>query len=685
MNEKMCRVALVGAGYVSAYHARALQTLKHVQITAIVDPDRERAQARAGEFGIPQVFTAVEELSSAPPDVIHILTPPASHCRLTMAALELGCHVLVEKPLATTTEECERMMERAAAAGRVLSVNHSAKFGPAVQQALKLIGAGAIGEVVAVDYIRGSDYPAYSGGSMPPHYGEGGYAFRDIGVHALYLIEAVLGRIVKTDAQYRSSGRHPHLPFDEWRVQVECEKGIGQAHLSWTSRPMRNMLLIQGTHGAIEADLFLETCALQRVAPGPKVTSLVWNSTFARLGNVLRSGWNIAQFAAGRIPPSADIHQAVREFHLALQARGEAFVTAEEGSRIVAWVDRIARQADLDHCRRLHARKTSPTGSILVTGGSGFLGRAVVNALLGEIEEGETIRVLSRRELPEHPCISMVQGDLGDPEVVDRAVQGVDTIYHVGAATNGGPAEYQAGTITGTRNMVEAALRHGVKKFVYVSSLSVLDYAGLAPNARVNESAGWEPAPELRGLYTSSKLEAEKIVLDAAREHGLPAVIVRPGQIFGPGAEKVPPYGTISVGSRWVVMGAGGMKLPLVYVDDVADGLLRAARTEVEPGCIIQLVDPEVIDQKIFVRQVQQRCPELKATFAPLPFLYCAAVGLELLGRVLKRSVPLTRYRLRSLRGDLDFDCSRARMQIGWTPRIGVREGLRRTYAAQAL
>src|SRR5689334_21797204 len=155
------RVAIVGAGYVSAYHIRALRTLPHVQIVGIADPAVERAAALAQQFDIPGAFANLAQMRDARPDVVHILTPPASHARLAIEALDMGCHVFVEKPMASTVADCDAMIAAAARAGRVLSVNHSAKDDPVIARALDLLRRGACGEVLGVDIHRSSDYPPY--------------------------------------------------------------------------------------------------------------------------------------------------------------------------------------------------------------------------------------------------------------------------------------------------------------------------------------------------------------------------------------------------------------------------------------------------------------------------------------------------------------------------------------------
>jgi predicted dehydrogenase/nucleoside-diphosphate-sugar epimerase len=674
------RVALVGTGGISGHHIRGLRSLENVEIVGLSDLDQDRAQRVSAEWRIPNVCRDLAALSALRPDVVHILTPPASHAPLTIEALDRGFHVFVEKPMGVTVEECDRMIAKAKSAGRVLSVNHSARFDPPLLRALELVKKGAIGEVLAADYIRSSEYPPFAGGALPAYYRDGGYPFRDIGVHALYVIEAFLGEIQSVRAQHYGTGRHYHLMFDEWRAQVECRSGAGQIHLSWNSRPMQNTVVVQGTSGALVVDSFLQTCTLKRCLPGPKAISMVWNATMGTqlyMGQVMGT---LARVATKRLAAGPDIQNSIRQFYAALAVGTPPPVLPEEGRRMVAWLETAARPADEERCRRRQLPPLLEKASILVTGGSGFLGTALLRSLA---TSGESVRVLARRaplnEFASNPRISYLQGDLGQPEVVERAMEGIETVYHVGAAMNGWWEDYQAGTLHGTRNVAESARRHGVKKVVYVSSLSVLEYITLKTGQRVDETAALEREPQRRGFYTQSKLEAERIVVDAI-SRGLNAVIVRPGQIFGRGAEQFAPYGTISMAGRWFVMGNGKTELPLVYVDDVVDALILAAKTDAADGKIVQLVDPKSVNQREYVSFARRRDASLKVGYVPLPVLYTAALGLEILSKLLGRSVPLTFYRLRSLKSRLAFDCSAAKDLLGWFPRKGVRLGLEETF-----
>ncbi len=667
------RVGLVGAGYVSPYHIRALRALSHIRIVGIADPSVDRAQALARRFAIPRVFASLSEMRDAQPEVVHVLTPPATHTGLAIEALEMGCDVFVEKPMAPTVAECDLMIAAARRTGRTLSVNHSAKDDPVVVRALELLRRGACGDVLAVDFYRTSDYPPYVGGAPPAAFRQGGYPFEDMGIHALYLMEAFLGPIRGIDIRYRSTNKNPNVFFDEWRGTVACAKGTGALYLSWSARPLRNELFVHGTAGDMHIDCFLQTCTVRRSLPGPRPIAVGIDAMRQAAGTFWHVPKNVVRLASGSLRPSPGIHAGVQRFHDALSLGAQAPVTMDEGRRMVAWLEPFCREADGDRDRALRLKESLEPRRILVTGASGLLGRALLDRLR---DNGERVRVMVRRrslELEQLPGVQVVYGDLGDPEAVDRAIAGVQVVYHVGAAMRGRWAEFETGTVRGTSNVVDSCLSHRVERLVHVSSVTVLDYAGQRQHAVVDENAPIEPYPEKRGSYTRAKLLAEQIVLDASRERGLPAVVVRPGQIFGPGYETQSPYGTIALERRWIGIGSGRLKLPLVHVNDVVEALLAAATQPDVCGSIFHVVDSTPVTQRDYMTGCQEMANgALRVNYVPRTALLAAGTVLDLMGRLFGRSLPLTRYRVDSIK-ELTFDCSGARRRLRWEPRTEFR------------
>ena len=314
---------------------------------------------------------------------------------------------------------------------------------------------------------------------------------------------------------------------------------------------------------------------------------------------------------------------------------------------------------------------TTRTVPFLVTGASGSLGKAVVNRLLAD---GKQVRGFVRR-IPDSPLqgVDYVVGDLADSLAVDKAVAGAETVIHAGAAMKGGWPEHKSGTVDGTQHVVDACRKHGVKQLVYISSMSVIDWAG-SDNRAVSEQAQLEPEPEKRGAYTRAKLEAERIVV-AAGCAGLPCVILRPGQIFGGGIPLINGAVARKAAGRWLVLGDGKLELPLVYIDDVVQAILAAIDRRITNGEIIQIIDPEPVTQEDVLAAAGGDRPILRV---PRRLVFALGKLTELPLAAIGQQSPVGTYRLRSALARLHYESDRAVKLLGWRPQVGVREGIRR-------
>lgn len=324
------------------------------------------------------------------------------------------------------------------------------------------------------------------------------------------------------------------------------------------------------------------------------------------------------------------------------------------------------------------SRPQALTADILVTGASGFIGRHLVGRLLAL---GHRVRVLVRRPPDDtrlrDPRVEVVQGDLGDSAVVARAVEGTRLIYHLGAAMRGSVEDFERGTIGGTTNIVASTSASPTARLVYVSSLSVLHAAAARAGSVAREDWPLEPQPELRGLYTGTKLKAEAVVREAVRARHLRAVIVRPGQVFGPGAELMTPAVARRVGSWLVMIGDGRLVLPLIYVEDLIDALLAASERDVFDGSVLHVVDDADVTQNELVERYRKALPErLRVAHIPVSVMQTAARLAQLAASVRGRTPSLSPYRIASALAPLRYDCQAARTRLSWTPQVGARRGM---------
>ena len=680
------RVGLVGAGYISEFHARAIRRVPNARIVGIADVVNSRATALAARFSIAKVFPTMEALIAEGVDVIHILTPPDTHAPLAIAALQNGCHVLVEKPLATNAEEVDRISEAAAAAQKSVCVNHSMLYDRFVSKALSVVRSGAIGVPLTFDYFRSSEYPPYRGGPLPIHYQDGGYPFLDQGVHALYLAEAFLGAIRTAKAFYGTHGGDSNLLYDEWRVAAQCQRGSANIQISWNVRPLQNWFVVQGTKGVLRANLFAMWVTHTPQLPLPKAPARALQAMGEGLSICRQVPANVARFAARKIVQYDGLHSLVAAFYYALQSGAPVPVPVEQARSTVYWTKCVSQQADAEKIRFQSQFQTTGTAKILVTGANGLIGRALVRRLL---REGNRVRIFVRRqpepEFMKDSNVEVFLGDLGDPAAVDQAVAGTEMVYHAGAAMKGSAHDHERGTVCGTQNIVDSVLRHQAQRLVYISSLSCLDAASSSGRGTVvREDWPVEPSPIKRGAYTQAKTSAEKIVRDAVRDRHLRAVLLRPGRVFGPGMSLLTPEVARRVGDVFVVLGDGTRELPLVYVEDVIDAIVLAAERSPFDGRVFHIVDRTRITQNQVVRNyITKKARKARVIHVPVTIVYGLAFGFEVLSKVLNRPVPLSIYRVKSALARMQFDCTRAENELRWQPRIGVVSGLEETMAAE--
>jgi len=368
----------------------------------------------------------------------------------------------------------------------------------------------------------------------------------------------------------------------------------------------------------------------------------------------------------------------VSEFYTALAAGTTPPVTTDQARPIIDWTERIARQADCQKQQYVSRFAMQGTAKTLVTGATGFIGRHLLKRLLGERDR---VRILVRHEpadgLLHDPRVEVFLGNLGNPDDVDRAVQGASEVFHLGATIEGWAEDFQCATVVGTQNVVNSALAHDVEKLIYMSSLSVIHAAAARNGDKIAEDWPLEPFPEKRGLYSQTKLAAERIVSHAVLNRGLHAVILRPGEVMGP--DKIFLSGAVGreAGGRVIVLGNGKSTIPLIWVEDLVDAILAAAQRSRLDGGAFNLVDPEQVTQdELAEHYLKAKGRRVRIFHVPLAALYPAAAVLDLGLQVLGRNAPITPYRLRSAIGSRDFDCAAAAEKLGWKPHVGVRRGL---------
>ena len=242
---KPLRYAVVGGGAMGANHCRVVADLGGAELVAVVDADELRACGAARRYGaVP--FTSVDAmLEAARPDAVIVAVPTVHHLEVGMAVIDRGINVLIEKPIAFTVEEGEKLNAAAEAAGVLLAVGHVERFNPAVQQLKKRVAEGELGRVFQLEARRQGPFPA--------RVGDVGVVI-DLAVHDLDVMRDVTGSEVTrltAETQRRIHSEHEDLLVGVLRF---ANGAVGQLTINWLTPTKIRKLIVSGDRGMFEVN-----------------------------------------------------------------------------------------------------------------------------------------------------------------------------------------------------------------------------------------------------------------------------------------------------------------------------------------------------------------------------------------------------------------------------------------------
>jgi nucleoside-diphosphate-sugar epimerase len=312
-----------------------------------------------------------------------------------------------------------------------------------------------------------------------------------------------------------------------------------------------------------------------------------------------------------------------------------------------------------------------------VTGGSGFIGGALVRRL---VADGWTVRALARSDASAETVrergAEPVRGDLDDVAAMAAGATGCELAFHSAAHLGdwGSRAEFESGNVIGTRNALAAARQAGVRRFVHVGTEAGL-LAG-QPLVEVDERAPLRFDSPV--LYSSTKARAEEAVIEANQD-GLQTVVVRPRFVWGRGDRTLLPVMTEMVRSgRFAWIGGGRQRTSTTHVANVVHGLLLAADRGA-PGGVYFVTDGEPVVFRSFVTRLlatQGVTPPDRSV--PLPVARALAAVSETAWRLLPLPgrPPLTRFAVWVSALETTIDITRARTELGYAPVMTIDQGL---------
>lgn len=303
-----------------------------------------------------------------------------------------------------------------------------------------------------------------------------------------------------------------------------------------------------------------------------------------------------------------------------------------------------------------------------ITGAGGFVGRHITASFL---KEGYEVNAYVRRKssldfLNEPEQLRIFEGDILNRAALEEFVQSSDVIVHLAAATGGSFEEFRRTTVDGSALLLELAEKHGTKKIICLSSVSILDAYGVPDRTVLDENSRLEPRPELRGAYAHTKLLEDRLFASRISSSALDIVILRAGLIYAANMSS-PLLGCGIIRNGWcIVPGYERKHIPFVHVDDLFEALKKAAEKKLSGTYTIVSPDqPEVCEALELYNRISKNPLKVLAVprslFSPLKFFKNSRLP----------------YLILRTQNDVRYSPEAARRDLEWTPRVSFEEAMK--------
>lgn len=697
------RVAVLGTGFISTYHLEGLRSVPNAQVVAVCDLNGARAEVASKLFGVPESYTDLSTmLASARPDVVHVLLPPTAHADAILRVLEGGAHVLVEKPICLDEDQLTRIRSAAARAGRFVGVGHNFLFADAYERLANDVRSGRLGRLNRLDATWELELGLLRAGPFDGWlFAHPGNILFEVGPHLFAYVAHLAGPLedvtVHTSDWVQLPGGRPFAK--RWDILGTAGSTSVRLRMNFGSGYAEHSIVARGASGLAAADLNANTYSLNEHTAQMLDLDRFLVSTRAATQVIAHSAATLGHFVMAKMgvepvgsPYGRSIAACLRAFYEGLErgqldervsdvVGGRAIELAAGASRVITVPNLASAHTQAPEVATAPRRPTTPP-TVLVLGGTGFIGRALIRKLN---EAGHGVRVLARHpgSLPKEFRdleADVVRGDFVDTSSIAAAMDGVEYVYHL--ARGGGQTwpEYVATDIEPTRRLGELCAERQVRGFYYTSSIAIYDSG--KPTGFITEDTPPHPGIQRSNLYVRSKVVNEENLLAIHRHRGLHLILFRPGIVIGQGGNPMHfgvsgwPYPTVS--RLW---GDGRSALPIVLVDDCANAMVRALGRQDLDGQSFNLVGEARVTAHEYLDELEL-VTGLKIRRVPTSTIRYFAeevtkYAVKSLGRDPNRRRPsYAECAGRTCR--TPFDVSRAKERLGWKPETSRQAVLER-------
>jgi nucleoside-diphosphate-sugar epimerase/predicted dehydrogenase len=679
--DQPARVAFLGTGYIADWHAKALQTIPGVELTAVCDKDLARARAFGERYGVAECFTSLESMLAMRElclDAIHVLLPPDLHAVAACAIVDAGLHVLLEKPMAVSVESCVELLDHARARNVKVGVNHNFLFASVFENLKNDLTAGKLGrpDHIRITWNRGLDQLQFGPYNL--------WMLRDprnimleVGSHCVAFMLDLAGPLELTSVRV---GNPVNLPggcrfYRRWQVDAGTGSTAVTLEISFAPGFDEQLIHIRGSLASATADFERNTYTIHRHTK--------YGLDYDRFRMIRADAGSLkAQARQGFIhyilskiklsnqgsPYGLSIARALQSFYERIRESTDPRLAPVLGRDVVSLCIEISRRANIEPT----ATPPQTRPEILVLGATGFIGQELARQLLAD---GHAIRVLVRNpgRLPmdlRGLGVDVSVGDLSRSSVLEQALEGIQYVYHLARANVKTWEDFTRQDIEVTRQVALACLARNVKRLIYTGTIDSY-YAGKNAGS-ITEATPLDPHIAWRNLYARAKAAAEEILLALHRERGLPVVIFRPGIVIGRGGS---PFhwgiGMWSWNAVCQIWGQGRNPLPLVLVEDVASALVAGLNAKGIEGETFNLVADSNITARDYLSALEDYAGVSFNKISTPPWKFYTT---DLVKWIVKQAIRHPDRRQPSFRDwesrtqRARYDCTKARERLNWQP-----------------
>jgi len=625
------KIGIAGCGKMGVHHARVVRQMKEAELVCVSDPFIDSTRLDPEIYRNVAFFDSVDKmLNQSQLDVIHICTPLETHLDLAEKAIKSGVNAYVEKPFALNHKNAESLFKRADKKNVKICAGHQLLFEKACQETKKILHY--IGDIIHIESY-------FSFRQVRKNIGPVDQVV-DILPHPVYSLLEFLNKNACSESKNPVEIKSIQVTNNgDVRSLLKRDGVTGTLVVTLKGRPVESYLHIVGVNGSLWVDFVRETVT-KFTGPGTSAIDAVLNPYLQAKQLLLNTTKAFASRAFSKQKSYPGLYELVKVFYKSVSNGSTSPLTdasildtvrvcetiTSELKKAESKFNRQAEKAYLD-TRAKNVTQQTNKGAVLITGGTGFLGRELSQVL---IAEGWRVRVVTRH-VPQFADrllgVEYVGGDLG-VKIDENIFKEVDFVVHCAAETAGKKEDHQRNTIDATLNVLNAAQNANVKNIIHISSISVLK-PGKNSSSALSEHSPVDFDNINRGPYVWAKAASEKLVTQASNEKAMDARIIRLGPLVDFKAFQAPGRLGREIGGRFFAVGSRKSTISLCDVNTAAQVVRYYLSNYDSSPPVLNLVEPNPPQRIELTRRLLKTRPDLKATWIPFGIVRVLSVFLK--------------------------------------------------------